>query len=79
LVQTALDTNHPGEIERIGHMLKGTLLNLSAVKASELAGGLEQAGRSRSLQDAQPMLNQLTLELDRVVHVLNSLCPENAK
>lgn len=79
LVQTALDTNHPGEIERIGHMLKGTLLNLSAPKASELSGSLEQAGRSRSLQDAQPILNQLTLELDRVVHVLNSLCPENAK
>ncbi|MDE1175664.1 MAG: response regulator [Edaphobacter sp.] len=78
MAQAALDTQDAAALQRVGHMLKGVLSNLSAIKASELASTLEDLGRAQHISNAQATLDELSPELDRVAHVLNSLCPENA-
>jgi signal transduction histidine kinase/CheY-like chemotaxis protein/HPt (histidine-containing phosphotransfer) domain-containing protein len=77
--QKAVNSTDAVELQAVGHLLKGALSNLSAGSASQLAGSLEEAGRSGKLSGAQETLDKLTLELDNVMQVLDSLCPENAR
>jgi HPt (histidine-containing phosphotransfer) domain-containing protein len=79
LAQEAIDANDTVELQRVGHMLKGALSNLSATRGSELAGNLEQIRSMQEIASSQAILNELTVELRTVVQTLDSLCPENAK
>jgi two-component system, sensor histidine kinase and response regulator len=77
--QSAIDRRLPAELERVGHLLKGTLGVLSATDAAALAAELEAIGRSADLSDAQTALDRLVLELDNVMQALEALCPAVAQ
>jgi CheY-like chemotaxis protein/HPt (histidine-containing phosphotransfer) domain-containing protein len=74
-VQMAIQTRNPEALQRAGHTLKGALGNLAASGASDLAAGLEVLGRSGQLTGAQAILDNLLLELTRVMRALEALSP----
>ena len=71
--QRAIAQKDAAEVERWGHSLKGALGNLSAIRASALAGELEAMGRSGDLALAGPKLVQVEDELQRVMDALDSM------
>jgi two-component system, sensor histidine kinase and response regulator len=77
--QKAIDAQNSARLQAVGHALKGTLSNLSAARASELAGDLEIFGRTQDLTSAQTRLDELSVEIDNVIRVLESICPVNAR
>jgi two-component system sensor histidine kinase/response regulator len=73
--QRAIDLQQAADLERVGHALKGSLGNFSAIDASALAAELEAIGRSADLSGAQTVLDRLVLELGNVMRALEALCP----
>jgi two-component system sensor histidine kinase/response regulator len=71
--QQAIAQQNAAEVERWGHSLKGALGNLSAVRASALAGEFEAMGRSGNLALAGSKLAQVEDELQRVMEAFDSL------
>ena len=65
-----------GEVLRAAHSLRGTLANLGARSAAEMASEIEQAGRTADLARAEAALGNLELELPRVLDALSALCVE---
>ncbi len=72
----ALDDQDPEALRRYAHALKGALGNLAAKSASCLAASLEDMGKTGDLGDAEMTLAQLQAELQSVVSMLITLCPE---
>ena len=65
----------------VGHTLKGALANLSATRASALAGELEAIGKSSNLSNlpvAQATVDSLAHEATNLMRALEALCPANA-
>ncbi|MFT4114518.1 response regulator [Silvibacterium sp.] len=79
MLQRAIDDRNAADVQRIGHMMKGALSNLSATRAAELAAHLEEMGKGGQLAGTQVLLDDLAKELVSVQQVLDYLCPENAK
>jgi signal transduction histidine kinase/CheY-like chemotaxis protein len=77
--QDAVNTQDPGKLRSAAHAMKGSLANLSAIQAAELAGDLESIGKSRNMAAAQITLDALTQEIKRAVRALEALCPLNAQ
>jgi two-component system, sensor histidine kinase and response regulator len=75
----ALLQNNLLVVQRVAHTLKGALANLSAKPASEMAQKLESCGEDIDLAVAESLLAQLECEMDRVVVVLEDLCPETVR
>jgi two-component system, sensor histidine kinase and response regulator len=75
-IEKALAKKDSGEVQRGAHSLRGTLANLSARSASELAADIELAGSTEDLPRAEAALKSLDLEMVRVLDALNSLCEE---
>jgi CheY-like chemotaxis protein len=73
-VQNAIESKNGDDLRRSAHSLKGALGNLSATKASVLAAELEQKGKLAQIADAQPLLDQLKIEIVDAVHALEGLC-----
>ena len=71
--QQAVAQKDAAQVERWGHSLKGALGNLSAIRASALAGEFEAMGRSGDLALAGPKLMQVEDELERVMDAFDSL------
>jgi two-component system, sensor histidine kinase and response regulator len=71
--QQAIAKKDAAEVERWGHSLKGALGNLSAIRASALAGEFEAMGRSGDLALAGPKLVQVEDELQRVMNAFDSM------
>jgi two-component system sensor histidine kinase/response regulator len=68
-----------GELQRLGHALKGALGNLAAPIASKIAGQLESMGRSGNLSLAGAAVDKLEEELKRVIETLEEMSAEVAK
>jgi CheY-like chemotaxis protein len=75
-IKTALEKKDAGEVLRGAHSLKGTLANLAARPAAELAADIEQAAKSDNLPPAEAALRILELEMTRVFDALSALCEE---
>ena len=67
------------DLARVGHALKGSLANLSAIGASDLASRLEVIGQAADMSGAQSVLDALVSELDHVTRALEALCPVGAQ
>ncbi len=72
----AIMRNDAAEVERMGHALRGALVNLSAIAASGLAGELETMSRAGELALAGAKLHELEEELPRALQALDSLACE---
>ena len=78
-IQTARDAVSSGDaaaLQKVGHLLTGTLGNLSAHPATRLAGELEEMGRTCNLTSAEATLTEMEKEFSRVEKALESLCME---
>ena len=72
--QEAIDRQDADGLLRSAHSLKGALSNLSATRASTLAGELEAIGKSLDLTRAQATLDRLAHESRYAVLALEALC-----
>jgi two-component system sensor histidine kinase/response regulator len=72
----AIMRNDAAEVERMGHALRGALVNLSAVAASGLAAELETMSRAGELARADAKLHELEEGLPRALEALDSLACE---
>ena len=79
VLHEAIAAGEAEAVERRAHCLKGTLANLAAVRGRELAGELEQMGRSRSLEGAAEKSAELEQEITLVEQALAELCQEVVK
>jgi len=75
VAQHAIHRQEFNALRIAGHTLKGTLANLSATKASALAGDLEAMGKSFDLTKAQATLDRLAYEIANLMRALEALCP----
>jgi CheY-like chemotaxis protein len=75
-IKKALEKKDAGEMLRGAHSLKGTLANLGARPASDMAADIEHAGRSEDWARSEAALQSLDLEMARVLDALNALCEE---
>jgi CheY-like chemotaxis protein len=75
-IKTALQNLDSSEMLRCAHSLRGTLSNLAARPAAELAAEIEQRGKAEDLQGAGRALHRLEMELARVLDALDTLCEE---
>jgi CheY-like chemotaxis protein/HPt (histidine-containing phosphotransfer) domain-containing protein len=73
-IKTALEKMDPGEMLRGAHSLRGTLANLAARPAADLAAEIEHAGKAGDLDRAKAAVHGLCLELPRVLENLGALC-----
>jgi HPt (histidine-containing phosphotransfer) domain-containing protein len=77
--QQAISQQDCNALRMAGHTLKGALANLSATKASTLAGELEAIGKSLDLTGAQATLDSLAHEIIHLMRALEALCPTHAQ
>jgi two-component system, sensor histidine kinase and response regulator len=75
-IKRALEKEDAGDVQREAHSLRGTLANLSARSAADLAADIEQAVISEDLPRAEAALESLDLEMVRVLDALTVLCQE---
>jgi two-component system, sensor histidine kinase and response regulator len=73
-VRTALEKNDPEEVLRSAHSLRGTLANLAAQAAADLAAEIEHASKAEDLTRAKAAFQNLDLELPRVIDALSVIC-----
>jgi CheY-like chemotaxis protein/HPt (histidine-containing phosphotransfer) domain-containing protein len=73
-IKTALEKMDPGEVLRGAHSLRGTLANLAARPAADLAAQIEHAGKAGDLDRAKAVFQSLGLELPHVLETLGALC-----
>jgi PAS domain S-box-containing protein len=73
-IKTALQKMDSGEVLRGAHSFRGTLANLAAQPAADLAAEIEHAAKSQDLSRAETALQCLDLELPRVLDALGALC-----
>jgi PAS domain S-box-containing protein len=75
-IKRALEEKDSAEILRCAHSLRGTLANLAARPAADLAAEIEHAAESENLVRADAALQGLNFELVRVLDALSALCEE---
>ena len=73
-IRTAVEIGDSSEVQRGAHSLRGTLANLAARPAADLAAEIEHAGKSEDLLRAQAAFQNLKRELPRVLEALGALC-----
>jgi two-component system sensor histidine kinase/response regulator len=66
-----LDDGDAAGVKRAAHGLKGALANLAATYAASLAGSLERMAGSGNLEGAEPILDELQGEVQRVFLALS--------
>ena len=72
-IETALKKMDPGEVLRGAHSLRGTLANLAARPAADLAAEIEHASKEGDLDRAKAAFQSLSLELPHVLETLGTL------
>ena len=65
-------------LKRAAHGLKGALANLAATRAMETAAAIERIAGSGTLDGTEDLLNELELELPRVLNALSECSKEFA-
>ena len=73
-IKTALEKMDPSEVLRGAHSLRGTLANLAAQRAADLAAEIEHAGKLGDLDRAKAAFQNLDLEVPRALEVLCAIC-----
>jgi HPt (histidine-containing phosphotransfer) domain-containing protein len=73
-IKTALEKMDPSEVLRGAHSLRGTLANLAAQRAADLAAEIEHAGKLGDLDRAKAAFQNLDLEVPRALEVLGAIC-----
>jgi HPt (histidine-containing phosphotransfer) domain-containing protein len=73
-IKTALEKMDPSEVLRGAHSLRGTLANLAARPAADLAAEIEHAGKAGDLDRAKAAFQSLDLKLPRVLEALGAIC-----
>lgn len=63
----ALERHDAREVERISHGLKGVVANFGDVPARAVADELEEVARVERLEDAEPLVARLDVELARIL------------
>jgi PAS domain S-box-containing protein len=73
-IRASLEKNDSTGVQRGAHSLRGTLANLAARPAADLAGTIEEAGQAGDLRRAETAMHSLDIELPRVLNALGTLC-----
>ncbi|MDQ7091322.1 MAG: response regulator [Methylococcales bacterium] len=71
-IRQAVNEVDANKISDIGHLIKGTLATFGAKNIIELAIQLDDIGKSGDLQDANYLLEQLEIEMKRLVIALKN-------
>jgi HPt (histidine-containing phosphotransfer) domain-containing protein len=79
IAQEAIQQGDAEGVKRVGHVLRGALANLAAIRACEIALKIEEIGARGDLSLIGPAFDQLQEELSRVASSLDSLCQEAAR
>jgi HPt (histidine-containing phosphotransfer) domain-containing protein len=66
-MQQSWQAGDGGGVKRTAHKLKGSAGLISAADLAELAAKIEHFARDSELTQIQPVLEQLRLEMDRVI------------
>ena len=69
LKQAVLEKNPERIVDR-AHALKGSTSNFAAYKVVDLSAKLEQTGKTTDIAEADGLLNQLEIELTRLIAAL---------
>jgi len=75
-IRTAVENEEGDVLEREAHGLKGAAGSLRAKPASEAAQVLEEMGHSDNFEEAEPALETLEREIDRLKDDLQALKDE---
>jgi len=75
-IRTAVENEEGDVLEREAHGLKGAAGSLRAEPASEAAQVLEEMGHSDNFEEAEPALETLEREIDRLKDDLQALKDE---
>jgi CheY-like chemotaxis protein/HPt (histidine-containing phosphotransfer) domain-containing protein len=65
-LREALAEGDPQAVERAAHSIKGSSANLGATRLAEITGHLEALGRGRALGDADAIVDDIVVELEKV-------------
>ena len=68
----------PEAVERAAHSLKSSSANLGALRLSRLSDELEERARAQEIDTAQPLVEALESELERVTRALSRECLSGA-
>jgi HPt (histidine-containing phosphotransfer) domain-containing protein len=74
----SIANNDAAGVRNASHALRGTLANLAASKAEEMAADLERSAALGEMKGAKDALQDLKHELVNTVNALESLCGERA-
>lgn len=69
-IKHALNNKIPSDLERSAHTLKGTVSIFFAAPSRELAAKLETMGRENNLANAEEVLSELEIELEKLCKAL---------
>ena len=72
-IAQSLASGDAKQVSRAAHGLKGTAANLSAPAVQRLAADIEKLGASGSLENAERLLTQLKMEVERCVTAIQQL------
>jgi two-component system, sensor histidine kinase and response regulator len=73
-LRAAVDTSDATALERAAHGLTSSSATVGALGMAELCGTLQTLGRSGSLTGAGPLVEQLSVEFNRVQQALSHAC-----
>jgi DNA-binding response OmpR family regulator len=73
-IRKALENNDLEDALRTAHSLRGTLANLAAQAAADLAAEIEHASKAEDLTRANAAFLNLDLELPHVIDALSAIC-----
>lgn len=72
-IERAIQQGSASELERAGHKIKGSMLQLSAHTAAKLALQLEESGQAGSMEGTDVLLEKLTQEVNVLDKKLRSM------
>lgn len=73
IIQQAIRTNDTENLRRAAHSLKGSAMNISAARLTELCRELEFMGRDGRLENATTLFEAVREEFDKVKSYLESV------
>jgi HPt (histidine-containing phosphotransfer) domain-containing protein len=72
-IEKAIQQGSASELERAGHKIKGSMLQLSAHAAANIALQLEKRGQAGSMDGTGMLLEELTQEINVLDQELRSI------
>lgn len=72
-LETAIDRGEASGVEKMGHKLKGSLVQFSARAATETARRLEDMGKTGALEGAGAAVHGLRREIEELIEALQAV------